>query len=185
MSLWFVMDHILNRYDLIHAQSPYPAGVLSVWVNKFFRIPWVLSLHAGEVVSLPDVPFGDLLNPHLKRAAFEICPKANLLMTMSQFQADMAHANLNLDLNIAVLHRGVEAKVFKRKTLSLPIRFLHISNYQPVKDYVTLIKTFSLLAQRIDCELVIAGNNYGDDVIQTINSYQLNEKIKLIGRNCE
>ena len=130
---------------------------------------------------MPEVPFGDLLNPHLKRAAFEICPKANLVMTMSQFQADVARANLNLNLNIAVLHRGVEAKAYKRKTLSMPIRFLHVSNYQPVKDYVTLINTFSLLAQRIDCELVIVGNNYGNEVIQLISSYQLNEKIKLAG----
>lgn len=181
LALWFVMDHIMNKYDLIHAQSPYPAGVLSVWLNKLFRIPWVLSLHAGEVASMPEVPFGDLLNPRLRRAAFEICPKANLVMTMSQFQADIASANLNLDLNIAVLHRGVEAEVYKRKSLSLPIRFLHVSNYHPVKDYPMLVKTFSLLAQQMDCELVIVGNNYGGDVIEIINSMQLDEKIKLVG----
>jgi glycosyltransferase involved in cell wall biosynthesis len=150
-------------------------------MNRLFGIPWVLSLHAGEVASLPEVPFGDLLNPHLKKAAFEICPKANLIMTMSQFQADIVRANLKLDLNIAVLHRGVEAQPYKRKSLKHPIRFLHISNYHPVKDYTTLIKTFSLLVQRIDCELVIVGNSYGREVLEMITAMQLQEKIRLIG----
>lgn len=181
LALWFVADHIMNKYDLIHAQSPYPAGVLSSWVNKLFRIPWLLSLHAGEVASIPEVPFGDLLNPHLRKAAFEICPKANLLMTMSQFQADIVRANLKRDLNIAVLHRGVEVPPYKRKLLEHPIRFLHISNYHPVKDYTTLIKTFSLLVQCMDCELVIVGNSYGPEVLDMINATQLKGKIRLVG----
>ena len=176
-----MIDHIMNRYDLIHAQSPYPAGVFSLWLNRLFKIPWVLSLHAGEVASMPDVPFGDLLNPHLRKAAFEMCPKANLVMTMSQFQADIARANLKLDLNIAVLHRGVEAQAYKRKTLGSPIRFLHISNYHPVKDYTTLFKAFSLLVQKMDCELFVVGNNYGNEVMEIINTLHLNEKITLMG----
>jgi glycosyltransferase involved in cell wall biosynthesis len=181
LSLWFVMDHIINRYDLIHAQSPYPAGVLSSWLNRFFRIPWVLSLHAGEVASMPEVPFGDLLNPHLRKAAFEICPKATLLMTMSQFQADIARENLKLDLDIAVLHRGVEATTYKKKTLTYPIQFLHISNYHPVKDYATLFKAFLLVVQQVPCKLVMVGNNYGDEVMNMIDSMQLNGKITFMG----
>ncbi|HEX6225749.1 MAG TPA: glycosyltransferase family 4 protein, partial [Chryseolinea sp.] len=181
LALLFVLDHIIKRYDLIHAQSPYPAGVLSSWLNKFFNIPWVLSLHAGEVARMPDVPFGDLLNPHLSKAAFDVCPRANLIMAMSRFQADIALENLNIDLNIAVLHRGIEAKAYKRKPLCSPIQFLHISNYHPVKDYGTLFKTFSLLLQQMDCELVIAGDNNRVEIIDIIASMRLNDKIKFVG----
>lgn len=181
LSLWFVMDHILNKYDLIHAQSPYPAGVLSFWLNKLFRIPWVLSLHAGEVANMPEVPFGDLLNPRLRKAASEICPKATVLMAMSQFQADIARESLKLDRDIVILHRGVEATTYVKKSLVYPVRLLHISNYHPVKDYITLLKTFSLLVHQIPCELVVVGNNYDNEVMQMIKSLQLNQKIKFMG----
>ena len=181
LGLWFVLDHLINKYDIIHAQSPYPAGALSVWINKFFKIPWVLSLHAGETAYMPEVPFGDMLNPHLRKAAFNICPKANVVMAMSKFQADTARINLKLDLDIVVLHRGVEAMPFNRKSLTYPIRLLHISNYNPVKDYTTLIKTFSLLAQQISCELIIVGSYYGEEVIQLIDSLQLKDKVNFKG----
>jgi hypothetical protein len=67
MAALFLADHVRERFDVIHAQSPFPAGKLAHHLNAFLKIPWVLSFHAGEAAEQPEVPYGDLLNPYLKK----------------------------------------------------------------------------------------------------------------------
>lgn len=177
----FIKDHLIKRYTLIHAQSPYPAGELSLWLNRFFKVPWVLSLHAGETACMPEIPFGDLLTPRLKKAAFAVCSKADLLMTMSQFQADITRQNLKLERDIVVLHRGVKVEPYYSKSLIFPINFLHISNYNLIKDYFTLLNAFALIKAKIPCYLTIVGNNYGEELKHLIISLGLEKNVVVKG----
>ena len=177
----FVVDHLINNFDLIHAQSPYPAGVMASWANRFFKIPWILSLHAGETIALPDVSYGDLLVPRLKKAAFEVCPRADILLTLTRFQADITKKNMMLERDIEILNRGVEVSDYATKSLVYPVRFIHISNYHPIKDYETLLKTFSVLVNQIPCELIIAGDNYDASFEKLITAMGLDGSVKRMG----
>lgn len=182
MALVLCLDHLFNgKYDLVQAQSPFPSGILSDYFCKLFNVPWILSLHAGETVYMPEITFGDLSRHYLKKAAEKVCPKADVLMAMSQFQADMTRKNLMLERDILVLPRGIEVKPLKQKKIQYPVKFLHISNYHPVKDYETLLKTFSLLKQQFACELTIAGTDYGENFKALLDSLNLNGEIKHLG----
>src|SRR5687767_14831150 len=66
LGLWFTLDNFISPYQVIHAQSAFPGGVLARWLGKLFHIPWMVTLIGGEVEAIPYVPFGDLLNPKLK-----------------------------------------------------------------------------------------------------------------------
>jgi glycosyltransferase involved in cell wall biosynthesis len=175
LGLLFVFDHIHKKYEIIHAQSPFPAGLLSSFLNKLLKIPWLLTIHAGEVAHLPEVAFGDLCNRHLKRAAIKCCKEATLLSAVSRWQANDAVKNLGIDREIIILTRGANVFPLKEKNISFPMRFLHVSNYQPIKDYDTLIKSFRLLEMKIPCELTIVGAGYDKEFISRYDT------IKFVG----
>jgi len=178
--LQFSIDHFFNKFDVVHAQSPYPAGIMSIWLNKFFRIPWILFLDASETIGLPEIPFGDLLNPRLRKAAFEVCSKTKIIVALTQFHADQTRQHMKLDREILVLHRGVSSYSYTEKSLTYPIQFLHISYYHPIKDYVTLFKTFAILHNQFPCELVVLGDGYSANVKELIDSLGIGDKIKFL-----
>jgi hypothetical protein len=65
LTLLFILDHLRKKYNVIHAQSPFPGGHMALFLHRLLGVPWILSFHAGEASRLSDVPFGDLLNPFL------------------------------------------------------------------------------------------------------------------------
>jgi glycosyltransferase involved in cell wall biosynthesis len=169
LAVSFIFDHLKKRYAIIHAQSPFPAGMFSSFINKIFNIPWLLTLHAGEVARLPEVPFGDLMNPGLKRAALKCCKKATILSAVSIWQSKDVLKNLGIDRDVVVLTRGANVFPFKEKKISFPLKLLHVSNYHPIKDYDTLIKTFNVLSEKVSCQLTIVGTGY-DQAFQLQNN---------------
>jgi len=162
LGLLFALDHLRRRFHLIHAQSPVPAGLMARYLQKFFAIRWLLSFHATEAALIPERSFGDLMNASLARHSRQIVNHADLIMTMSSFQAKDVEKNLGASKSIRVLPRGIEVPPLKPKDLASPLLIVHISQYQPVKDHETLLKTFAAINRQINATFTVIGDNYED-----------------------
>ena len=180
LGILFSWDHLRVSYNVIHAQSPFPAGVLSSWLGRLYGIPWLLSYHAGEAAAIPEIPFGDLLRRSLKRISVNVSKQANMVMAMSEFQAVDIRKNLQIN-TVHILPRGIVVPPFEKRELSSPIRFIHISSYHPVKDHDTLLKTYALIAKKINSSLLIVGDNYGEEFQDRLNTLQLSDRVKFTG----
>jgi glycosyltransferase involved in cell wall biosynthesis len=182
LTLLFARDHLKARFNIIHAQSPFPAGKLAHYLSKIFSVPWILSFHAGEAAAMPEVPYGDLLNPYLKQHNVEVSRKARLILSMSQHQAQMIRENIDAKAKIIVLPRGINVGDFHTPHVEGKVfRFVHISYHQPVKDPTMLLKSFQLIAQRVEGELCIIGGNYGEEFESMIERLGLTSRVKVIG----
>jgi glycosyltransferase involved in cell wall biosynthesis len=181
LGFFFILDHVSRRFDIVHAQSPFPSGVIARILCKIFRLPWLLSFHAGEAVYMPEIPYGDLVNPFLKRINTQITQQAPTLVAMSHHQADMIKKNLEVNKSITVLPRGIVVPNIKPKVFKDDWTFLHVSYNQPVKNTTLLLNTFKLLSEQINCHLFIAGANYQGDFFNLIKQFNLQERVTLLG----
>lgn len=181
LGIWFVMDHFRTRYHILHAQSAFPAGVLTRALSKLFGIPWLLTLIGGEVEAMPDIPFGTLLDKKLRQITYKVCSEANRLTVMSGYQAASVAANLNLHRSIQVLPYAPLSKPLNEKKITFPVRFLHVANYHPVKNHDMLLSAISRLKDQIPFELTIVGANYDEKFLEKVKTLHLMECIKIEG----
>jgi glycosyltransferase involved in cell wall biosynthesis len=182
MFLIFGWDHFRYQYSVIHAQSPFPAGVLSSFLSRIYRVPWLLSFHAGEAAAMPEIGFGDLLREPLKSISKRVTHNADLVMAFSEMQARDIERNLQFPIaNVKVLPRGIVVSPFQKKELTAPICFIHISNYQPIKDIDMLLDTYQVLSQSIPGKLLIVGKNHEIETFEKIKERHLQDSVFIVG----
>lgn len=184
LSMMLVVDHVKNRYGLIHAIAGYPFGSMGVLLGKLLGIPCLVVLHGGELANLPDLSFGDLRNRSWARKLARTCERADALVTLSRFQAmGLSEVGVSPDKSV-VISFGINTTQFPylKKSLRAPYVFLHVSYAQPVKDAETLLKTFRTISESADAELIIVGQNHiGQQTENLIEEYSLQRKVTLIG----
>jgi glycosyltransferase involved in cell wall biosynthesis len=181
LGVLFFFDHLAARTDVIHAQSPFPAGVLSRRLSGIFKVPWILSLHAGEAVYMPDIPYGDLVNPFLRKVNSSVTKAAPVVVAMSEHQAVMIRENLAPGKDVIVLPRGMVVPPLKERDFREVPTFLHVAYYQPVKDPQLLLDVFRYLSKRMKFSLLIAGGNYPTSFTDEIVNMGLMNDIKVLG----
>lgn len=179
----FLSDHWRKKFVVIHAQSPFPAGVLATRLSKLCSIKCVLTLHAGESVSLKPHQFGDLLKPGMLHLTRKVCQQADILTTMSTYQATITRENLKLDRAIEILPRGVEIPegALPAKQVKETLRIIYIANYHPVKDPEMLIAAIKLISSQWACTLTIVGDRYDARFFQRIIDSGLADCVELKG----
>jgi glycosyltransferase involved in cell wall biosynthesis len=181
LGLLFVLDNFASPYHVIHAQSAFPGGVMARWLGKVFNIPWMVTLIGGEVEEMPEVPFGDLLNPKLKLLTQKVCREASILTVMSRFHANSVKNFLGGDRSIEVLPYAPKSKEWYDKQIGLPVRLLHIAYHHPVKNHAMLLATVRDLVEKIPLELTIIGANYDETFVKQVKNLGLEPFIKIEG----
>jgi glycosyltransferase involved in cell wall biosynthesis len=181
LGLWFVVDHMLLPYAVIHAQSAFPGGVLARFLGKYFKIPWMVTLIGGEVESISDIPFGDLLNRKLRRITYNVCNEAQYLAVMSGYHALSVRKNLNLTRDIEVLPYAPLVKSIDSKEITTPVKLLHVAYCHPVKNQDMLLSTISKLITHVPLHLKIIGANYGELFRKKVQALNLNEYVTIVG----
>lgn len=177
----FVRDHFRRPYHVVHAQSAFPGGVLARILGKLFRLPWMVTLIGGEVEAIPAIPFGDLLNPKLKRITISVCAEAGALTVMSKYQADSVRRNLGIERGITVLPYAPVVQLWADKKITHPVQLLHIGYYHPVKNHKMLLETARELLGKIPFKLTIIGDNYGPAFTEVIQQMRLTDSVDVMG----
>jgi glycosyltransferase involved in cell wall biosynthesis len=168
---WMVFkDNLHHSFDIIHAHSTFPAGFWGIIIGKIFRIPVIVSLDAGEVAAIPDINFGDLLNPKRARVNKWVLKHADEVIVPSQFHLQELRKNLNTNRLVQVIIRGVDIHKFKfiEKEIAKSLIILNVAYLHPIKDQETLLKCFAIINKQIDCELIHIGKDYNNGRIQQL-----------------
>ena len=165
----FLIDHLLNRYDLVHAFWALPAGLLAVKLSKLLKIPCIVTLQGGETANLPEINYGNILSARSKKKTLEVCRTADKLVVLTNFQlAQLKLLGVHCD-DIDIIPYGAEEKLFqfnKTKDFAEPFKFIHVANLTEVKDQVTLLKVYKIISDKINCQLTIVGDDFLQGKIQ-------------------
>jgi glycosyltransferase involved in cell wall biosynthesis len=163
--------HLFRRYDVIHAHSTYPTGLTAVILQRIFGTPSVVSLDGGEGVYIDGVSFGDLNSNRRTKLNKWILTRANVVSTLTNFHRTLIEQNLKLSRKILVIPRGVDKNQFavdNQKEIQNPVRLLSVGYLSPIKDPVTLLKTFHVILQTTPSTLTIVGKDYMNGKIQKL-----------------
>lgn len=172
LSLFFLVlgDHFKKPFDLLHSHSTYPTGLLAILLRKILNVPVLLSLDGGEATAIPAIHFGDLLSKRRKMLNAWVTKEADSVTALTFFQRDDVIKNLQIKRAIHVIPRGIVLSAFPlvEKASKSPIVFLHVGYLSPVKDPVTLVKTFDIIQQKVDALLIHVGQDYMNGEIQAL-----------------
>lgn len=163
-------DHFTERYRLIHGFWAFPPGFLAAGLGKLLRIPSIVSLQGGEAACVPQIRYGNMLHPRLKKMTLWTCRRTGELTALTRFQAqELRRFGLERE-DIRIIPYGAEAQFYQagEKKLLPPYRFLHVGNLTEVKDQPTLLRAFARVSREAECELRIVGPDYLGGKLQSL-----------------
>ena len=137
-----------GRFDALHGYWATPAGVAAGLAGRVLRVPVVLTLDSGELVTLPDIAYG-LERTWRGRAAVKLaCRLAARVTVCSAFMQALAR-DRGIDARFVPL--GVDCAAFAeavRPAEGPPWRLLQVASLNRVKDQATLLRALADLRRR-------------------------------------
>jgi glycosyltransferase involved in cell wall biosynthesis len=157
--LW---DHLFNPFSLFFSVSIYPTSRWAIVLGRLLNRPVLVQLIATEAGTSPDISFGNLAIPWLRKITLDVCRKADAVVVVADYQKKFAVKNLETRKEIAVLPLRVNTKKFfyQKHIISHPVQFIQIAFYSALKDQDTLFAAFSKVAQKIPCHLTVVGEGF-------------------------
>lgn len=181
LGLLIICDHLWRSFDCFHAYSPYPAGVLAGRMSSILGKKKMVTLLAGEMARLPEINFGDLLNSKIRATSIKVCESSNEIIAFSNFQKIHLLQNLINPRVVHVVPFSLDVPALGFKKLVRPIQLLHVAHNHPIKDNYTLLNTIEILASKVDCQLTVCGEKFGDDFMKSVITKNLEGRVKLTG----
>lgn len=177
----FKEHHKRRNFVAVHGFWAMPAGFLAVIVGKLYNIRSVVSLLGGDAAGLPQINYGRLHKPLMRRLIFWTLRNATHPNALTKYLA-LNLVNYNFRGEVDPIPWGVDRGMFDYhpKPVGDPVRFLHVANLHPVKDQSTLLRAFDLIRKEIPSKLVIVGT--GDDhqrVTQLITELDLGGHVEI------
>jgi len=180
----FMYDHWHKSFSIIHAVSAFPAGRMAVILGKIFRIPTVVKLIGSEAVKMPEIGYGDLLNPRLGKIVRWVCAETDALVAVSEYQRKLVDHHLGLRRPILVLPLRIDVNRFPYTDhqVSFPVEFLYIAANIPVKDPETLFRAFAKILKSVPAHLTVIGDGFPiSSVEKMLVELAILDHVKLVG----
>lgn len=184
LALRFAWDHVRTPYQMIFSVSVYPPGLWAVRMGKIFHLKVLVQVIALELVALEDIGYGNLTKPFLKKITDYVCKHAHTIIAVADYQRDLALKNYNDTLHIVSLPLRINADKFLyiKKRISLPVQFIHVAYYSPIKDQQTMFKAFSIVARSLSCHLTVIGEGYDvPEVHKLLIDLNISENVSFAG----
>ncbi len=159
--------------DIIHCHFTYPAGLLGALACKIFKVPLVISEHAGPFVDLMPTLFHKILVKYSLKTASIVIPVSSCLTKQIE-----CHFTLN---NVKVIPNIVDTDIFYYKTCeNKEIKtkiILFVALFCEIKGIPLLLEAISLMKGEgvEDFRLEVVGN-HNDSLMN-----QYNEKVNVLG----
>ena len=151
--------HANRKFSIVHGFWAMPSGLLAVCLAKIFRLKSVVSILGGDAISLPEINYGQLQKALNRRLIFWTLRNANEVISLTRYLIRNLNS-LNFYRNdIKVIPWGIDTGLFTYKPHERGdvIQFYHIANLHPVKDQLTLLRAFRVIADQIPARLTIIG----------------------------
>ncbi len=154
-----VLDYMREngKPDFVHVQVPVKAGIAALWIKRKFRIPYVVTEHAGIYNRV-------VVDPYEDRSFFfryftrKIIQRADKFLPVSN-QIGEAINKMVIQKPYTVIPNTVDTShFFYRPATVKKFRFIHVSNMIPLKNVEGIINAVDKLwQQRQDFEVQITG----------------------------
>lgn len=147
-----------GKPDLVHVQVPMKAGILAVWLQRRYKVPFLVTEHWGIYNEVAEDRFAlrSKLFRHYTKQVFE---KAVSFISVSRFLAEGVN-RLVLKKDYQVIPNVVSTDLFfYKESEQVPFRFIHVSNMVPLKNAEGIIRAFAALyRQDQHAELLMVGD---------------------------
>jgi glycosyltransferase involved in cell wall biosynthesis len=177
-----------ERIDLIHLHYGAPYQYLFRLIRMLFGIPYVLTLHRGDIMTFPRL---SPLDKILARYAFK---GANRITAVSQWLAEQSIAAVGEMANLEVIRNGLDVGVLdalddpdleSRLGFKTPERFfLIVGNVAHHKAIDVAVRSWACVRQRWpEVPLLIVGDKreHWDECVRLINELDCGDVVKLLG----
>jgi glycosyltransferase involved in cell wall biosynthesis len=186
-----LLDTSIWGCDVIHAHTTYPSGYIASRLKVIRNLPLVVTPHGEDIHIIPEIGFGQRLDPIQRPKINFALQGAEMLTAISaSVEASLLDAGAPQD-KIRRVPNGVDIERFQRpiaadvrKWLQLDEKsrlIVTVGNYHPRKGHDTLIRSMPLiLAEEPRARLIIVGRNT-DTLHPLIRKLDLDDKVKLTG----
>jgi glycosyltransferase involved in cell wall biosynthesis len=139
--------HRAKPFDVVHAIWSGGCGLIAVASGKILRIPSLIHIGGGELVSIPEIGYGGRLTWRgrvrealtLRAASAVTAASAPVIETLSQLGVAAQRVPLGVDLTAWPPRDPV------RRDLGRPARLIHVASLNRVKDQSTLLRALASL----------------------------------------
>jgi glycosyltransferase involved in cell wall biosynthesis len=179
----FKKHHRAKKFVAVHGFWAMPAGFLAVVVGKLFDVKSIVSVLGGDAVALPEIGYGRLHRPMLRRLTFWTLRNATYTNALTQYLANNLK-QFSFEGKVEIIPWGVDRELFDYhpKPLNEQLHtFLHVANFHPVKDQETLLRAFAIIKSAIPSRLVIVGS--GDDldkILRLVDELALQNSVNIL-----
>ena len=155
-------------FDTLHAFWALPCGLVAAAAARRLRVPSIVTLSSGELVSFPEIDYGLQRRQRQRLAVAATLRLATKLTVASGFMQRLARAH---GAEALLIPNGVDTRFFVPATRpdGPPWRLLTVASLSLVKDQTTLLQGFCRLRDRIpDVHLDIVGEDTLGGMVQGV-----------------
>ena len=160
-------------FDIVHAIWSAGPGLIAVTCGKLLRIPSLIHIGGGELVSLPDIAYGGALRWRgrlreactLRAASAITAASAPVIETLSKRGLTALRVPLGVDLSAWPARDPV------RRDPARPARLIHVASLNRVKDQATLLRALAaLVTSGVPFEMDIVGDDTLQGEVQALSA---------------
>ncbi len=189
--LQLLFDVIVFGADVINAHATYPAGFLATKIKNLKNIPVVVTPHGGDILAVPEIGYGDRLNPEINRKIESSLKSADAVTAISSTIRDVAFKVVDSPEKVTIIANGIDNKRLERQVSADVLQWLNVppdsrlimtvGNYHPCKGQENIVRAMKqLLDKNPDVVLVVVGRNT-EALVPLINELRLRENVFLTG----
>ena len=186
-----LLDTTIWRCDVIHAHSTYPSGYTAVKLKGLRDFPLVVTPHGEDIHVIPEIGFGQRLDPVQGPKIEFVLEKAELLIAISDSVENSLLDAGALQKKIRKIPNGVDVERFQqpvsanvRKWLQLPDDsrlIVTVGNYHPRKGHEVLIRAMPIILESEPRVRLVVVGRHSNELHPMIGELRLEDKIKLTG----
>ena len=183
--------YLLYKPDIIHAHSTYPTGYIAARLKKFFKKPLIITPHGEDIHMIPEIGFGQRLDPVQDKKIRYALEKAEFITAISDSVAQsISDADVPNDKIISISN-GVDLDRFQRRQeIDIYDYFgfpsgaqlvVTTGNYHPRKGHEVLIESIRLaVGKNENIRLVVIGRT-SDKLKDEVKNDGLDSYVKFTG----
>lgn len=185
---WFMrsMLYVLKnkkKVSLTHAHYAFPTGILSFIAKKVFQIPYVVTIHGGDIDKMAKK------NANIKKMTKGILANASRVIVVGERLKEEVVSDFNVAAaDVEVLSMGVDTSVFKklpqkeaRNTLNMPVDekiILFVGNVIREKGVSELIQAYGKMKKQSEkSRLYIVGSQRDTQYIEALTELIQKENV--------
>jgi len=140
-------------FDVAHAYWGMPAGVAATAVAEQVRVPVVVTLSSGELVSLKDISYGLQRRWLDRRAIRRMLRRASAVTVPTAYMASQLAAHRR---DPVIIPMGADSTRFvpSARANGPPWRLIRVASINRVKDYPTLLRAIAALPDSVTLDIV-------------------------------